>query len=218
MNQSIRLLETVVSDEPGSVTRLMQDLQRGDEYAGVKLWEHFYSRLIAAVRNRITPVAKRVSDEDDVVNAAFGLCFRGIREGRYPDLQDRHSLWGLLLSVSEKQLINLNRDHTRQKRGGGKTRGESVFMNPLNPERRGIDDVAGPKPTPEYAAMVAEQSEMLLSQLDATQRRVATLKMAGYQNSEIAETLEVSISTVERKLSLIRDVWREAGVSKSQQT
>ena len=81
-------------------------------------------------------------------------------------------------------------------------------MNPLNPERRGIEDVAGAEPTPEFAAMVAEQSERLLSQLDETQRRVATLKMAGFQNSEIAETLEVSISTVERKLSLIRDVWR----------
>ena len=205
-------------EEHGSVTRLIFDLQKGDEYAATKLWEHFYSRLIAAMRNRVVAAARRVSDEDDVVNAAFGLCFQGIREGRYPDLQDRHSLWGFLLSVSEKQLINLNRDHTRHKRGGGKTRGESVFMNPLNPERRGIQDVAGAEPTPEFAAMVAEQSEMLLSQLDEIQRRVATLKMAGYQNSEIAESLEVSISTVERKLSLIRDVWREAGVSKKQQT
>lgn len=91
-------------------------------------------------------------------------------------------------------------------------------MNPLNPARRGIDDIAGAEPTPEFAAMVAEQSELLLSQLDETQRRVATLKMAGFQNSEIAESLDVSISTVERKLSLIRDVWREAGVSKSQKT
>ena len=197
-----------MTEEHGSVTRLIFDLQKGDEYAATKLWEHFYERLISAMRNRVAAVARRVADEDDVVNAAFGLCFQGIREGRYPDLQDRHSLWGFLLSVSEKQLINLNRDHTRQKRGGGKTRGESVFMNPMNPERRGIEDVAGAEPTPEFAAMVAEQSERLLSQLDETQRRVATLKMAGYQNSEIAETLEVSISTVERKLSLIRDVWR----------
>ncbi len=204
--------------EHGSVTRLIFDLQKGDEYAATRLWKHFYERLISAMRNRVVPSARRVSDEDDVVNAAFGLCFQGIREGRYPDLQDRHSLWGFLLSVSEKQLINLNRDHTRQKRGGGKTRGESVFMNPLNPARRGIDDIAGAEPTPEFAAMVAEQSELLLSQLDETQRRVATLKMAGFQNSEIAESLDVSISTVERKLSLIRDVWREAGVSKSQKT
>ncbi len=196
-------------EELGSITRLMQDLQRGDEYADVKLWEHFYSRLIAAVRNRITPVARRVSDKEDVVNAAFGLCFRGIREGRYPDLQDWHALWGFLLSVSEKQLINLNRDHHAQKRGGGKTRGESVFMNPAKPEHRGIEDVSGPEPTPEYAAMVAEQSERLLSCLDDVQRKIASLKMAGYQNSEIAETLDVSISTIERKLSLIRDAWRE---------
>ena len=83
-----------------------------------------------------------------------------------------------------------------------------MFMNPLNPDRRGIEDVAGAEPTPEFAAMVAEQSEWLLSHLDETQRRIATLKMAGYQNSEIAKSLEVSISTVERKLSLIRDVWR----------
>ena len=88
------------------------------------------------------------------------------------------------------------------------TRGESVFMNPMNPDRRGIEDIAAAEPTPEFAAMVAEQSDWLLSQLDETQRHIAILKMAGYQNSEIAKTLDVSISTVERKLSLIRDVWR----------
>jgi RNA polymerase sigma factor (sigma-70 family) len=200
--------ERFVPSEQGSVTRLIFDLQKGDEYAATQLWKHFYERLIAAMRNRVVAAARRVSDEDDVVNSAFGLCFQAIREGKYPDLQDRHSLWGFLLSVSEKQLINLNRDQTRQKRGGGKTRGESVFMNPLNPERRGIEDLPGADPTPEFAAMVAEQSEWLLNQLDETQRRIATMKMAGYQNSEIAKLLDVSISTVERKLSLIRDVWR----------
>ncbi len=207
-----------MSEEHGSVTRLIFDLQKGDAHAATRHWKHFYKRLISATRNRIIDTARRVADEDDVVNTVFGLCFHATREGKYPDLQDRYSLWGFLLSVSEKQLINLNRDHTRQKRGGGKTRGESVFMNPLNPDRRGIEDIVGAEPTPEFAAMVAEQSEVLLSQLDESQRRVATLKMAGFQNSEIAESLEVSISTIERKLSLIREVWREAVVSKSQKS
>jgi DNA-binding NarL/FixJ family response regulator len=32
--------------------------------------------------------------------------------------------------------------------------------------------------------------------------------MEGYQNHEIAERLEISVSSVERKLRLIRELWK----------
>ncbi|MEZ6121879.1 MAG: ECF-type sigma factor [Planctomycetaceae bacterium] len=194
--------------DQGSVTRLIFSLQEGDEYAAVKLWEHFYTRLVGTIRSRISGVARRVSDEDDVANDAFEQCFRGIRDGRYPDLRDRNSLWGLLLDVSEKRLINVNRDLTRQKRGSGNVRGESFFYHSDNPQRRGIEHVAGPEPTPEFAVSVAEQSARLLDCLDEIQRKIALLKLAGHTNHDISKELQISVSTVERKLSLIRSKWQ----------
>lgn len=197
----------LVQQDQGSVTRLMNSLEEGDEYAALKLWQHFYTRLVGVIRSRISTSARRVSDEDDIANAAFEQCFCGIRSGRYPDLRDRNSLWGLLLDISEKRLINVHRDLSRKKRGGGNVRGESIFYRADSPERRGIEHVAGPEPTPEFAVTVAEQSSRLLDCLDEVQRQIALLKLAGHTNQDIGKELDISISTVERKLGLIRSKW-----------
>jgi DNA-directed RNA polymerase specialized sigma24 family protein len=42
-------------------------------------------------------------------------------------------------------------------------------------------------------------------------RRLALAKMEGYSNEETAQKLELSVSSVERKLRLIRQTWREEG-------
>jgi DNA-directed RNA polymerase specialized sigma24 family protein len=42
---------------------------------------------------------------------------------------------------------------------------------------------------------------------DDTLRQIALWKMESYTNHEIAEKLDVAISTVERKLRLIRETW-----------
>ena len=47
---------------------------------------------------------------------------------------------------------------------------------------------------------------------DDSQRQVARLRMEGYANQEIAEQLNVSLRSVERKLGIIREIWsREIG-------
>lgn len=68
-----------------------------------------------------------------------------------------------------------------------------------------LAQVAGREPSPEFAAMMAEQYVELLDRLgDETLRRVATMKLDGYTNEEIAEQLHCGLRTVERKLGVIR--------------
>ena len=93
----------------------------------------------------------------------------------------------------------------------GRVRGESV-LGPANSASgqweltRAADD----QPTPEFAAMMAEQCRRLLEQLeDSSLQALALAKMEGYSNEEIAKQLGCSVRTVERRLKLIRDVWKE---------
>jgi DNA-directed RNA polymerase specialized sigma24 family protein len=66
----------------------------------------------------------------------------------------------------------------------------------------------GPEPTPEFAALVAEECQRRLDSLgDAELRSVALWKMEGYTNDEIAERLGCVPRTVERKLRVIRGLW-----------
>ena len=68
--------------------------------------------------------------------------------------------------------------------------------------------MAGRDPTPAFAAMVTDECRRLLEALgDETLRRIALLRMEGYNDPEIAARLGCSVRTVGRKLDLIRKLW-----------
>jgi DNA-directed RNA polymerase specialized sigma24 family protein len=71
-----------------------------------------------------------------------------------------------------------------------------------------LEQVVGREPTPELAAQVVEQYEVLLDRLaDDKLRRIAVWKLEGRTNGEIARLLSCSRRTVIRKLEAIRLIW-----------
>jgi DNA-directed RNA polymerase specialized sigma24 family protein len=74
--------------------------------------------------------------------------------------------------------------------------------------REGLEMIGGDEPTPELAAQLVEEYQWLMDQLgDSRLRSVATYKLEGYTNDEIAARLGCVTSTVERKLARIRGQW-----------
>ena len=68
----------------------------------------------------------------------------------------------------------------------------------------------GAEPTPELAAQVAEECRRLLDKLgEADLRCIAVWQMEGYTVDEIAARLGRSPRTIARKLTVIRDRWRD---------
>ena len=66
----------------------------------------------------------------------------------------------------------------------------------------------GDEPTPELAAMVAEDCRHLLDRLgDDTLRQVALLTLQGHTTAEIAGQVGCSQRSIQRKLDTIRDIW-----------
>ena len=194
-----------------SVTRWIDELKAGDETAAARLWEHFYARLIGLACRKLRGAPRRAADEEDVVLSAFDTLFRRAQDGQFPQLRDRDDLWHLLVKITERKAVNQLRDQLRQKRGGGRVRGESAFLDEdASAAGPGIDQVRGPQPTPEFAAMVTEGFQQLLEVLpDDELRSIALLKLEGYTNEEIAASTGRSLPTVERRLRLIRSRWKE---------
>ena len=57
---------------------------------------------------------------------------------------------------------------------------------------------------------MADQCRRLLQMLDDPQlQEIAVAKMEGCSNQEIAQRLDCAVRTVERRLRLIRDQWKE---------
>jgi DNA-directed RNA polymerase specialized sigma24 family protein len=195
----------------GSVTQWLTELQGDDPRAAQQaLWERYFQRLVALARKQLRNVPRRATDEEDVVLSALDSFFRGAREGRFPLLSER-SLWPLLVKITARKACNQLKHQRAGRRGGGHVRGESAFVR-RDQDQAGIAEVVGEAPTPEFALEVTEECQRLLDLLDdESLRQVASLKLAGYTNPEIARELAVVERTVERKLERIRKLWSEDG-------
>jgi hypothetical protein len=156
------------------------------------------------------------SDEEDVALSAFQSLYLGLSQGRFPRLDDRDDLWRLLVHLTACKAMDHHRAEQRKKRGGGKVVKESdLIAAGIEVEDDGdpLDRIIGSEPSPEFAAMVAEEYRVRLGELgDETLRRIAELKLACYANDEIRQQLGCSLRSVTLKLELIRKIWQERKV------
>ena len=193
---------------PGSVTVWIAELRAGDSLAAQRLWEGYFRRLVELARHKLLGRPRAAADEEDVALSAFDSFFRGVGEGRFSQLLDRDDLWQLLVMLTARKAYRLIRHEGRQKRGGGAVR----HLSALADEASSVAEVVGREPTPEFAALVAEECRLRLEALgDAELRAVALAKMEGHSNAVIAARLGVVERTVERRLGLIRKLWGEEG-------
>jgi DNA-directed RNA polymerase specialized sigma24 family protein len=190
------------------IARVKETDREAAEAAAQALWERYYARLVRLARARLAESPRRVVDEEDVALSVLDSFCRGAAEGRFPQLSDRENLWPLLVAMTAHKVVDARRRETRQKRGGGDVRGESVFVSPGGGDADreiGIEQVIGVEPTPEFAAEVADETRRWLDALGSEElRSVALWKMEGDTNAEIAAKLGVGAKTVERRLKLIR--------------
>jgi len=198
------------SEEDGSITCWIDQLRAGDQAAAQSLWERYFQRLVGLARVKLR--AGGDSDEEDAALSAFQSFCQGAVQGRFPRLDDRHDLWRVLVTITVRKAAGQIERSRTLKRGGGRLLDEAALDGP-DPEHRagGLDQLPGPDPTPEFAAMVAEQYQHLLDLLgDKTLRSIAVWKLEGDTSEEIAGKLGCSLRTVANKLTLIRLRWEEA--------
>ena len=194
---------------------LLQRVRQGDQEATEQLWEDYFQRLVRVASKRLPQNLRRIGDEEDIALSAFHSFIAGVRRDQFPDLSGPDNLWGLLITLTGRKVHAHLRHQTRQKRGGGSVRGESVFIDSAGESRgAGIAGVTGDTGAPDLHAELAEACEGLLDQLPDDQlRQIAVLRMDGFLVAEIADRLELSKRAVERRLQLIRKTWSEAAES-----
>jgi DNA-directed RNA polymerase specialized sigma24 family protein len=185
---------------------LLVPLQAGDPAAAQQLWERYFRRLVGLGRKRLQAVPRRVADEEDAALSAFDSFCRRAEQGRFPDLKDRDGLWALLVVLTARKAADLIKHLHRDRRGGGKVHGDSA-LRPADAggSGGGFAALEGDDPTPEEAAILAEEVETLLGRLrDPALRQLAVWKLEGYTNAEIANRQGWSLPTVGRRLAIIR--------------
>jgi DNA-directed RNA polymerase specialized sigma24 family protein len=185
-----------------SVTTWIGFLKSGDTDAAAQLWARYFARMVELARDRLRGLPRRASDEEDIALSAFHSFWQAVGEGRYARLDNRDDLWQLLVMHTARKAVDQRRFQQRQKRGGRTPRLEGKAAD------LALEQVIGHEPDPQLAALVVEEYRALTEALDEDLRAVAVRKLEGYTNEEIAAQLEVSLRTVERKLSVIRGMWQ----------
>ena len=203
------------SETVGSVTGWIDDLKAGDDAAALHLWHRYFDQLVRLARAKLGAMPRGAADEEDVALSAFHSFCQGAARGRFPRLDDRDNLWRLLVTITARKALDQVRRQARQKRGGGRVLvGSAQAGGEDDTDGAGLEQVVGREPTPQFAAMVADECRRLLAALgDETLRRVALLRMEGCSDEEIAARVDCSLRTVSRKLALIRKAWLREGAS-----
>lgn len=205
--------EDVRMSAEDSIVGWIEQLSSGDSRGAQAIWDEYFERLAFFARQRLGNIPRRIADEEDIALSAMHSFCRGVQAKRFPQLTGRHELWPLLVTITARKISAHVCQQRAKKRGGGRTRGESVFLRADQDEMNGgIAQVLGREPTPELAHMMAEECQRLLDLLDDDGlKQVVLLRLEGYTCDEIAEQLGCTTRSVERRLQRVRAKWsREA--------
>ena len=187
-----------MSDE--SVTGWFQALRDGNEQAAGQLWGRYFHRVTAIIRRQ--PFGDAGYDEEDVALSVFDALFRGAKEGRLEDLANRDELWGLLLVIARRKLID------RARRGFAAKRMPNSVGASAEDGIIDVSQIPSEGEEPGWSLLVEDECRRLLDMLDNERHQsVALLKLDGLHSREIAERLQLSESTVKRTVALVRKRW-----------
>jgi RNA polymerase sigma factor (sigma-70 family) len=193
--------------QSGSISQRLEELRRGDAGALGRICDRYYEQLAVVARRKLTGFARRVADEFAIANEVLQEFHERMLDGDFDNVTNRTDLFPLLIRLTHDKVIDEIRRLGAQKRGGGRTRGNSIFVQNGEQLAGDFDRVRGVFESPSTRQIVIDQLQSLLQRLpDETMRAVFLLRAEGYTNDEIARELKISVATVERKRRRIKDL------------
>ena len=179
-----------------SLSSIVEKVKQGDEEGVRAIWDQFFPQVVALSGQRLAGQRRQVADEEDIAVSVMESFFRAAQAGRFPELKDRDGIWRLLSTMIRRKVV----DHIRRN-AARPTAGESAVQG------EGMPGVANRDPTPAMIAIVNDQMETLLRVLPDKYHPVALGKLECLTVPEIAQQCGVHVSTVERRLRIIREFW-----------
>ncbi len=194
----------------GSVTRLIGELRSHDpavrDVAARLIWQRYFHALLELARSNLDKRIRRRTDEEDVAQSMFkSFCLRQ-QKGEF-DLAGRDDLWKLLVTITLRKARNAANAHRRRKRDVAR---EQTFLGNGNSTSVDfvLEEMDAAAPTPAEAMVLNEALERRLEALhDSELRQISLWRLEGYTNREIADQLDCTERSIERKLNRIRSLW-----------
>lgn len=183
--------------DTSAVSKLVSQLKAGHTEAVRPLWEKLFGRMVKLAHRR---VRSPQIDHEVVAASAFNSFCAAALKGRFPDLTDRDDLWRLLIFITHQKMVKYVRYSGAGKRRSDRIEGDADLSQVLSRE-----------PSPDFAAMLAEEVQGFLDRVgDAQLQQVALWKMEGMTHEEIAARQGCTTRTVMNRIKLIRSILNKA--------
>lgn len=196
----------------GSVSNALSKFDEMPDEAAELFWDRFFVKLCRYAESKVYPRHRRLFDAEDIAISAMSALLKGLKQGRFYNVKNRDQLWQMLAVIASRKAANAAKFHDREKRGGGKIRGDSA----LNGQEglRNLPDYSGDLDDPaKFVEFETTCKELLEALPDEKYREIALMRLAGFTNPEIGKKLECSARTVDRKLIAIREIWSDMSES-----
>lgn len=180
-----------------SNAELLEAWKHGRERAATVLVNRYIGRLMQLARTRLSRKLVGRVDADDVVMSAWRSFFGAARcDQVHPPADD--NLWPLLAKITVRKIYKtVKREQAECRTVAREARGD---------DEEWIDQVASREATPEDAAIVADEIECLLSQLDDRERDIVSRRLGCDDPAAIAAACRCSTRTVSRALECARNI------------
>lgn len=191
------------------ITQWLGGLKRGESHAQAVIWEQIFERVVRMARRKLEHqgLERRTRDEEDIALSAIRCLFQKASSGGFEQLEDSTHLWKLLAKFTKGKVNDDRKKHHALKRGGsGQDKIHTFEENVLGvrEEGGGIEQVLGHETTPEIIMAMDEAVAALPAELQP----VAVYRLEGKNDKQIAQALNVSVKTIQRRLKSIEQHWR----------
>ncbi len=190
------MLASDEAEAAGTSLVILERFQGGDDRAAAMLFDRYFERLTALARYRLSAKLASRIDPEDIVMSTYRCFFASAREGRF-ELRRGGDLWRLLASITARKLLRQVRHHRQARRSVDR----EIPIDRVNEESLRTD-LQGP--TPEEAAALADELELLIARLDDFGRTVLERRLQGARLQEIADETNRSERSVRRSIAEIR--------------
>jgi DNA-directed RNA polymerase specialized sigma24 family protein len=191
-----------MSQPAGSITRLIPNVLDRDDTAIQELWNRYVARIEGLARPLLAGLPPGAGDEQDVAQSAFFAFCEAAANGQAPQLDSRGELWRLLATISRHKATDRVRRELRQRRGGSNAADAAGLQNAATDDER-----------PSQVVQLQETLDDLMLRLneagDPMLETIARMRLQGATNQEIAERLDCTQRTIQRKLHILERLWTE---------
>ncbi len=188
-----------MSDQALAANSWIGDLKRGDLQSANKLWSQYHDKLIRIAHKRLSDSPQRMVDGEDVALSAVKSFLRALDENRAPRLDTEDEIWRLLVTITARKAMKVNRSEGQQKR-------DASAIDDFSE----VEQIVGSEPSPEFTASLMQSLAELSEQMpDELMREIAFKRLEGYTAAEIALATDSSIRTVKRRLAIIQSLLKD---------